>query len=436
MIATNVSQLFAKELAYDQLAFFIEQSTRYVEFDKKNVFYDPQVMGSKLGDIYTKTLENLVNAYGEMINYSIVYYEQQIPFVRWLKVQRDDIKKEDEKQQRIKYRREIRGKAFDVARYMLPQAIRTNIAWIVDARSLEFDIAAWKGHPLVELQEATKLIEEHAGQIAPSLLKYTAENFYYRDKLHGYDGALHAEPPEEFSKGVDIIHYDRDGLNKVIAHLLKRHNHGGTFRQRLHEAREIPFAKKLEILQRITALRKPTDEKLETDEEFDLVKLTVEIWSDVGAIRDLRRHQKNDRGESLLTLENGWYIPPMVYDMHPEAGRLFKDTMEKTQKSEEKIRSEFPFAAQYVVPMAAMHTLTMSLGLDQLQYFIWTRSTPQGHFSYRQDVFNLAEAVARIYPWILGYEKYPEGKEFKTVCDEAPLKKMMPVRFEETGLHQ
>ena len=31
MVATNVSQLFAKELAYDQLAFFIEQSTRYVK---------------------------------------------------------------------------------------------------------------------------------------------------------------------------------------------------------------------------------------------------------------------------------------------------------------------------------------------------------------------------------------------------------------------
>src|SRR3989344_5531674 len=33
MVATEVSQLFAKELAYDQLAFFIEQSTRYVQWD-------------------------------------------------------------------------------------------------------------------------------------------------------------------------------------------------------------------------------------------------------------------------------------------------------------------------------------------------------------------------------------------------------------------
>jgi len=40
------------------------------------------------------------------------------------------------------------------------------MAWILDARSTEFDIAAWKGHPLDEIKESALLIEKAGGAIA------------------------------------------------------------------------------------------------------------------------------------------------------------------------------------------------------------------------------------------------------------------------------
>jgi len=436
MVATNVSQLFAKELAYDQLAFFIEQSTRFVKFNPEHVFHDPEVMQSRHAGIYMGALETLATAYHKITDGAINHYKRQIPLDQWLEMQDEKTRSSTEKAQNAKYEREMRGKALDVSRFLLPQATRTNIAWIVDARSHEFDIAVWKGHPLAEIRDAAGLIEDHAGQIAPSLLKYTEESEYYGDKLRGYGGYLRASVPEPFRKGVDIISYEKDALNKTIAHLLKRHNRGGTWRERYDEAQAIYFDDKIKILRRVTEKRGPHDEWIETDEDFDLIKITLEIRTDLGATRDWRRHQKWDRGEPLNTLDNGVHRPYMFDEMPAEVGRLFDQAMESAHDAEMQIRREFPYQAQYIIPMAANHAITMSSGLDQLQYMVWTRTTPAGNFSYHKDALNIAEAVTRVHPWLLGYERYPEGKPFRQVHDEAPLKNILRIDGWEVGIHQ
>lgn len=436
MVATNASQLFARELAYDQLAFFIEQSTRFVKFDAANVFLDPDVMASPAGSRYLEALSAAGEGYNRFTELAHKWYASQLPFEAWQAHQTADTLAKSPKTQQLKHAREIRGKALDISRFLLPQAVRTNIAWILDARSTEYDIAAWKGHPLAEMRGAAALIEGHAGQIAPSLLRYTAENPYYADKLRGYGGDLRGSSPQPFEKGVSVISCEADALDKVLAHMLKRHNRGGTFAQRREEVRWLPFSAKLAMLHRIVQGRASTDEWVEMDEEFDLVKVTLEIRSDLGAVRDWRRHQKWDRSEALYTLDNGAHRPSMLADMPAEAGEIFDRLMERYHAAEQAVRRDFPYQAQYLVPMAAHHAITMTGGLDQAQYMLWTRTTPQGNFSYRIDAFNAAEALVKAHPWLLGYETYPEKTPFLDAYESAPLKNLLRLQLGETGLHQ
>ena len=436
IVGNNITQLVARELAYDQLAFFIEQSSRFVKMDVENLFKDPDVMESRHKDLYMETLTFLADSYLEMTKEIIGHYKQEIPFEDWLKLQNDEFKESKLKEQKAAYNRELRGKGLDVSRFFLPQATPTNIAWIVDARSTEFDIAAWKGHPLSEIREVANLMEKAAGQIAPSLLKYTERNSYYTDKLNNYGGDLVAEHSQPFEKGVDIISYENDALNKVVGHLLTRHNRGGTFRQRYEQAQGMNFNEKIDFLRRVTKNRGPHDEWIEMDEDFDLVNITFGIRTDVGAKRDLIRHQKWDRGEPIYTLDNGYHKPYMLKDMAPNIGKLFDNAMEVAHSAEKRIRKEFPFQAQYLIPMAANHELTMSAGLDQLQYMIYQRSTPQGNFSYRQDMFNLAEAVLKVHPWMWGYKEYPEGLDLKQAYEKAPLKNLLKLQFGDMALHK
>jgi len=436
MVATNVSQLFARELAYDQLAFFIEQSTRYVSWDKDKMYHDPRIMASKHADKFLQSLEQITDSYHELTSEAIDYYKEKNPFDSWLKGQPGSVQKGSKKFRKATYNRLIKAAALDVSRSLLPQATQTNIAWILDARSTEFDIAAWKGHPLQEIKTAANLIEKHAGQIAPSLLKYTKENKYYGDKLNDYQGDLGQSKAEPFEKGIDIISYEQDSLNKVIGHFLKRHNFGGTFSQRYSQAKEMSFKDKISLLRRTVENRGSHDEWVALEEELDLVKITAEIRSDLGAIRDWRRHQKWDRSEPLYTTDNGIHRPYMINDMSHQAGELFDRSINIAMETEQALRGDLPYEAQYIVPMATNHAITMSAGLDQAQYMLWTRSTPFGHFSYRKDTFNFAEQLVRTHPWMLGYESYPKEKEFMQVYEEAPLKKLINLQTGDTALHQ
>lgn len=435
MVGTNVSQMFARELAYDQLAFFIEQSTRYVRWGLGNMFQDPNVMTSSHKDTYLNALTTMATNYDHFAEGAIEFYKSKIPFEQWLTWQTEKVQTGPEKERMAKYAREIQGAALDVARFLLPQACQTNIAWIVDARSTEFDIAAWKGHPLQELRTAAGLIEKNAGILAPSLLKYTGENAYFADKLRGYNGDLQGEPAQPITKGVDIISYEQDSLDRVVAHLLLKNHAGGSFSQRLGEARQMSFEDKRNVLKRVTRGRERTDEWVGMDEEFNSVRLSLEIKTDLGAVRDWRRHQKWDRNEPRYTLDNGIHRPAVLEEMPAELGRLFNYTIQAAYDAERRIRGDLPFEAQYVVPMATMQPIVMTSGLDQAQYMLWTRTTPEGNFSYRADAFAAAEAVVRTHPWMLGYESYPEDRSFMEVYKEAPLKGILRLQTGETALH-
>src|SRR3989338_2922119 len=436
-VGNNVSQLFARQLAFDQLAFFIEQSTRFVKFDVENLYLDPKIMKSKHKELYLKTLKKMGQAYDQFTDLAADHYGKELTFYRWLRAKQSqsNVVLSDEREQKIAYIRELKAKAFDIARLLLPQAVRTNIAWILDARSTEFDIAAWKGHPLDEIVKAAEFIEHAGGQIAPSLLKYTGINPYYTEQYNGLEGAMEMDLDSRImEKGVDIISYDKDALDKTIAMLLMRNNRSASFGEIINYVKtKLDFEDKILILDNVTKRRGRFDEWVDVEEAFDSLGITVQFKTDIGAVRDLRRHQKWDRNEGRYTLDGGFYLPEVVGEMGIQAVALYTEVMDRAYDTEKTIRPEFPFESQYVIPMAAFHPMVISGGLDQFQYLVATRSTPQGHFSYRQDAYNLAEAVCKVHPWILGLQEYPKCKKIEDVVRDAPLKGVLRPYLGDTG---
>lgn len=433
-VGINQSQLVARQLAFNQLAFFIEMSTRYVDFNSAAWYKDPDIMQSEFAKLYCETIEMLIKTYNYFVENGKKFYMQKYPFDAWKEKQTTADKQKSETFLKRKYEREIAAKAFDLGRYILPQAMPTNFAWILDARSTEFDIATWKEHPLTEVRDAAVQIEKAGGQLLPSLLKYTENNAYYGDKFRRYEGAFHVDAKtEEKKKRLKILYHHPGALDIILSTLLAANNKL-TFSDAQKIIQKKTIAEKIDMLKRVVAKRSRFDEWI--DPAFQMVNIGVEWVSDVGAIRDLRRHQKNQRTETIYTLDMGYAIPDDVHAMGKEALEVYQHAMDAVHDAEKKIRGKFPFQVQYILPMATLTTLRMNMDLDQVQYMIYTRSTPEGHISYRQDVFNLCEEVAKIYPWILGYETYPEGKHIFDVYHNAPLKDIIRMRTDETGLHQ
>lgn len=434
-VGINQSQLVARQLASDQLAFFIEMSTRYVDFNSNSWFCDPDIMNSEFALLYRETIEMLMKVYNYFVEHGKEYYKTKYPFDIWKQKQTEAEQQKNLIFLQRKYEREIDAKAFDLARYLLPQAMPTNFAWMLDGRSIEFDIAAWKCHPLAEIRHAAELIERAGAEVIPSLLKYTKNNPYYGDKLHRYNGNFQVSDynTKQGKKQLRILYHHPDALDIILAHVIENNNSIP-----FEEARKIieqkTLQEKIAMLRILVEKRERHDEWV--DSGFQMVNIGIEWTTDVGAVRDLRRHQKNERCEHIYTLDMGYAIPDDIIAMDREAEKIFRDAMEKTHEAEKRIRARFPFQVQYIIPMACLTTLRMNIGLEQVQYLVYTRSTPDGHPSYRQDAFNLCEEVAKIYPWILGYEKYPVGKHIFDVYKEAPIKNIMRLRIDTDEMHQ
>lgn len=433
-VGMNQSQLVARQLASDQLAFFIEMSTRYVDFNNANWYKDTDIMSSEFAQLYCDTIEMLITTYNYFLEHGKNFYKGKYPFPFWKEKQsKEDRQKGDLFLQR-KYEREIAAKAFDLSRYLLPQAMPTNFAWVLDARSTEFNIAAWKEHPLAEIRNAAALIEKAGGEVLPSLLKYTKNNPYYGDKLRQYGGefntAVHPRPDKKQAK---ILYHHPDALELVLSHIVATAN-SVSFADAQYIVQKKTIAEKISLLKRIVAKRGRFDEWV--DHAFQMVNIGIEWTTDVGAVRDLRRHQRNDRAESIYTLDMGYALPEDITEMGKEAEKVYIQAMEQVHDAEKKIRVKFPYQVQYIIPMACMTTLRMNIALNQVQYLVFTRSTPEGHPSYRQDAFNLAEEIARIYPWMLGYEEYPVGKNIFEAYASAPIQNLLRIQTDDAALHQ
>ncbi len=433
-VGMQQSQLVARQLAADQLAFFIEMSTRYVDFNNANWYKDPDIMNSEFAQLYCETIEMLIATYNYFIEHGKKHYKVKYPFAAWKQKQTSEDQQKGDAFLQRKYEREIAAKAFDLSRNLLPQAMPTNFAWILDARSTEFNIAAWKEHPLAEIRNTAALMEKAGGEVLPSLLKYTRNNTYYGDKLKRYSGDFHASVqtmPQK--KQVKILYHHPGALELVLSHVTATAN-SISFSEAQKIIQKKTLTEKLAMLKRLVAQRSRFDEWI--DQAFQMVNIGVEIITDVGAVRDLRRHQKNDRDECIYSLDMGYTLPDDVHEMGAEAEKIYREAMDRVHNAEKKIRVTFPYQVQYIIPMACMTTLRMNMALDQVQYMVYTRSTPEGHPSYRQDAFNLCEAVAKVYPWMLGYEEYPINKNILEVFSVAPFQNFMKIRTEDTALHQ
>ena len=97
------------------------------------------------------------------------------------------------------YERTLRARAFDIARYFLPLATNTSLGQIVNARTLENQIARLRTSRLPEVRElgdklkaaalgtAFNLHDEQTVRPAPTLVKYAERNAYAaatRDELN------------------------------------------------------------------------------------------------------------------------------------------------------------------------------------------------------------------------------------------------------------
>jgi thymidylate synthase ThyX len=424
----RLSILAAIELADEQRWDGQERSTRYQDF-RKSGYYTPD-FGSddEACKLYRETLDLLFAEYETLSAHMAEYLISITP------------KPADMKQE--SYERTLKARAFDITRYMLPLATNTSLGEIVNARTLETQVAHLLSHTHKEVRalgESLKkaatgtaynvnadslrgLVDQihavspelgaraeeellHEVRVAPTLVKYADPNPYEietRRELRQAARELMAHEQLAPSKAiVDLL--DEEPLEVEIATtLLYEHSHH-SYRQIRQAVQVAGERQRREIIDLGLQHRGKHDEMLRAFRAGQ--QFRFDILMDTGGFRDMHRHRRCIQVMQASTTQHGY---EMLMDLDDAGVRArFDAAMLRAQTCVEKLATrgtpEAEENSQYAIPLAFRKRALFKMDFAEVVYISELRTTPAGHISYRNVAHAMYEAVARKYPALAKY---------------------------------
>ena len=412
-----------------------ERSTRYQDF-KKSGYYTPDFGG----DEAARAL------YGETIRYLFAEYEKlsevMCRYLIEITPRPEDMKPEA-------YERTLRARAFDITRYLLPLATNTSLGEIVNARTLETQIAHLLSHTHREVRELGGLLKraavepaynlnretlrdlveqirtvnpelgERAAQdllkevrVAPTLVKYADPNPYEietRRELRQAARELMKDAAIEPAPLVDLL--DSEPLEvELAATLLYQHCHY-SYRQIRATLEALGAKMRQEIIDLGLRHRGKHDEMLRPFSAGQ--QFRFDILMDIGGFRDMHRHRRCVQIEQGFTTEHGYDTP----EEYQAAGvrETYDTAMNRAAAAARALaQSGGPEAAensQYVIPLAFRKRTLFKMDFAEAVYISELRTTPAGHTSYRRVAYAMYEAVIRTHPTLASYFRVHDIRE-------------------------
>lgn len=405
----DISELAAIRLEDEPLWDGQAKSSRYQNFASSGWYVPDVIRGSETEGTYQGILRGLGEVYR-------LLHEPLTRFLSEREPRPDGMKPAD-------YQRTIAARAFDVTRYLLPLAARTNVGQVVSIRTLEKQITRLLSSALPELRgigedlkdacrrPPVNLWGELCGQsqglaepLAPTLARHAKPNAY-QTEVYG-DLARHAndalrdtglDRPESWGaqEPVDLIE-PHQPLDELAATLLYRVSHA-PYRKILAVVRDWPEKRKRETIDVGLQKRGPYDELIK---EFRSgYAFVFDVLMDIGGWRDLHRHRRCQQIQQNFTTVHGYDVPPPLAQAGMDGE--YRQAMDAVKTDIERLRTASQEAALYAIPFGFKVRCLFKMDYAEAEYIARLRSGVKGHWSYRTIAWLMKETLAAQHP-VLG----------------------------------
>ncbi len=412
-----------------------ERSTRYQDF-KKSGYYLADFGGDEQArTLYRNTMNGLFEVY-EALSHRIYEYLAEItPRPEQMKAEA--------------YERTIRARAFDISRYLLPLGTNTSLGEIVNARTLESQVAHLLSHTHEEIRNLGELLKKAAlspaynvnrealeelvaeiravspelavkaedqllkeVRVAPTLVKYANPNPYEIETRRALQQAaveLMGRTQVAPSKLVDLL--DEEPLEVELAStLLYEHCHY-PYRQIRQAVQAAGEKMRREIIDLGLRGRGSHDEMLRpfcAGQPF-----RFDILMDIGGFRDMHRHRRCIQIGQNFTTAHGYDTPPEIEAAGARSGydAAMRQAAGAVQQIARRPGEETIENSQYVIPLGYRKRTLFKMDFAEVVYISELRTGPAGHMSYRSVAYAMYEAVARKYPVLAKYFRVHDVKE-------------------------
>jgi thymidylate synthase ThyX len=392
-----VSNILTKLLQRGRLAAYLEQSTRYIPYDKPLPgdggyrFYRDAELGPRFG----LAMDELFGIYSRSLTEVEAWAAERWP--------------RGEGEPEGAWQRSIRAKALDLLRGLLPAATLSHVGIYASGQAYEQLIMRLMASPLPEARDYGGMILAELQRVMPSFVSRVdrpergGEWVSYferrREQTEGWVSRLGLDRRDagEDAPSVELIHVD--GTEEAL------------LASCLFEASSTP---ETEILARIDVLDRSeraallgalvgerANRRHRPGRGFEALRYRFEIVSDYGAFRDLQRHRMLTCQWQRLGPDLGAGVPDEVREAG--VGGEFERALEVSRDEYERLLDAgLAEQAPYALSLAYRIRYTLDLNAREAMHLIELRSGREGHPTYRAVAQAMHERIAAIHPGVAG----------------------------------
>jgi thymidylate synthase ThyX len=387
------SNVLTKLLQRPRLASYLEQSTRYIAYDK------PMPAGGfryyrddSLGPSYERSMDRLFTIYSESLP----------PVREWVASTFPPPEPGGEGA----HRRAVNAKALDLLRGLLPAASLSHMGIFASGQAYEQMVLHLLAHPLPEARSYGEMILSELEAVMPSFLsrvRRPERGGRWVEQLASRSARAVAAAerlglrgdPEPAPAAVRLMAVDGD--ERRLAAALLTEESTASEAETAAAVERLSQAELVALIAELVGARE--NRRHRPGRGLEAVKYRFEVVSDYGAFRDLQRHR-------LLTVQWQELTPRLGADIPEEVGLAgcggaYREALEVSERAWDDLRSRGAGpAAQYALCLAFRLRYVLDLNAREAMHLIELRSGDQGHPSYRAVAQEMHRLIAEVHPSI------------------------------------
>jgi thymidylate synthase ThyX len=411
----GISQRMTKKVESAREGAYQEQSTRAIPFRLENLGMPFEVRGTPYEERFTDLGNRLTTLYDGINEKLKKHLDKKYSYLKSNADQKvSDALGQNEKLPEKRWQDIINAKAFDIARYLLPQNMTTSLGITLTTRRFQDQTTEWQSSPYAELQVLGRIAQIESMKISQNLMKYGNPSEFYQQLPERKQEIFESVIKHDF-EGMDLDYKHYNVASTLITHTPEIEDWilaSILFNAPQNRYSIIQLKKSVEelsIRQRKNMAKQFLNEIGTHDlypKEMEIGSLTFERFYDIGAYRDLQRH-RGDRQQCAPYKVIGYNMPSEIAEIGME--KEFIHAMHLVLEVHELIAKQVsPFVAEYVPVMGNMIYQVTTRDPVQQFYEARLRTIPAGIDSYRSIAQQEMKQTLNLLPAFKGLVKWDE----------------------------
>ena len=398
-VVEGASNLLTKLLEWGRLAAYLEQSTRYIYFDKPDKdgmyrYFVPSDLHPSIGPFYVQVMDQIFKNYSLMVHELTSYIRTKYP-------------EPADPYERSAWIASTRAQACDAVRSVLPVATKSTVGIFASAQSADSLIMHLLSDQLPEARSVGEQLLRELRKVIPAFLErtdvpdrggaITAYRWETRSKVRSFareNLSFDVVPPS--TADVRLVSYWPQNELDLIPEMLFEAGEPLPLQ-------EIENQTKLWTSElRIAAFNAYVGERLNRRHRpgraFEKAHFEWEIVGDYGTFRDLQRHRIVDSWEwQRLGPELGYDVPALVTEAGLEGG--FRKCFELSLSLYAAMGDAgHKLEAQYATLLGHRMRYRFLMNARAMFHFLELRTGPAGHPGYRKICNTMFDIFKGVYP--------------------------------------